>query len=72
VSRLNALWHEWEQARIDGAMSVWWLHHADPHLDRLLSRDNGPFMACKSEPPKHTPLDPLPIEVSDPETAGTT
>jgi hypothetical protein len=65
VSRLNALWQEWEQARLDGTMSTWWLHHADPHLDRLMSKDNGPFMACRFD--KHTELDPLPTAASDPQ-----
>ncbi|WP_232778379.1 DUF4913 domain-containing protein [Carbonactinospora thermoautotrophica] len=64
VSRLNALWQEWEKARIEGTMSAWWLHHADPHLHALMNRDTGVFAACK--PDRHTELDPLPVAESDP------
>ncbi len=70
VSRLTALWHEWERARAQGGLSDWWLHHADPHLRVLMSRDDGPFMACKppegDQPGEHRPLPPLPVAPSDP------
>jgi hypothetical protein len=65
--RITALWETWEHFRHEGAlgMSTWLLHHADPHLAVLLSKDNGPFAACK--PDRHTQLDPLP---SAPAPAG--
>lgn len=68
VSRLNAVWDEWEKARAEGTMSNWWNYHCDPALDRLMSRDNGPFMACRAdgEGARHTRLDALPCEPSDP------
>ncbi|MBF6358318.1 DUF4913 domain-containing protein [Nocardia higoensis] len=48
VARLAALWRSFERMRQgDGVeMSVWWLHHADPMMDRLLDPENGPFKYC--------------------------
>ncbi|BAD60723.1 MULTISPECIES: DUF4913 domain-containing protein [Nocardia] len=48
VARLAALWRSFERMRQgDGVeMSVWWLHHADPMMDRLLDPENGPFRYC--------------------------
>ncbi len=57
--RLMSLWKEWERARSEGTMSNWWLDHCDPHLAVLMSRDNGPFMACTEK--EHRPLGPLPV-----------
>jgi hypothetical protein len=58
--RITAMWETWEHFRTEGAlgMSTWLLHHADPHLAVLLSKDGGPFSACK--PDRHVQLDPLP------------
>lgn len=72
VSRLNAMWDEWEKARVEGTMSQWWIYHCDPHLAVLMSRDNGPFMACRAdgEASRHTRLDPLPCAASDPRLWG--
>lgn len=53
VSRLNVLWQEWEKAVKEHSLSNWWLYHCDPHMNVLMSRDNGPFMACK--PDEHRP-----------------
>lgn len=64
VSRLNAMWQEWEKAVVESTMSNWWLYHGDPHLNVLMSKDNGPFMACK--PGEHRALEPLPLADSDP------
>ncbi|MFI9311130.1 DUF4913 domain-containing protein [Streptomyces triculaminicus] len=64
VSRLNAMWQEWEKAVVEGTMSNWWLYHCDPQLAVLMSKDAGPFMACK--PGEHRQLDPLPLAESDP------
>jgi hypothetical protein len=64
VSRLNAMWQEWEKAVVEGTMSNWWLYHCDPHLNVLMSKDNGPFMACK--PDEHRALEPLLLADSDP------
>ncbi|MEU1627744.1 DUF4913 domain-containing protein [Streptomyces sp. NPDC020096] len=63
VSRLNAMWQEWEAAVAEATMSNWWLYHCDPHLSVLMSKDAGPFMACK--PGDHRKLEPLPIADSD-------
>jgi hypothetical protein len=66
LSRIYALWREWEKARVDDTMSTWWLHHLDPHLASLTA-EYGPF--CKCEPGKHAnkPLtlqsEPVPDEV---------
>jgi hypothetical protein len=65
LSRVYALWREWERARVDDTMSVWWLHHLDPHLAGLTA-DFGPF--CKCEPGKHVeprtlPTEPVPADV---------
>ena len=65
ISRLNALWQEWEKARLDGTLSAWWIYHAGPHLDALMSRDSGPFMSCRPSEDGHTDLDPLPCAPSD-------
>lgn len=48
VMRLEGMWLAWEQLRAapDG-ISVWMLHHADPHMAVLLAHD-GPFQECKS------------------------
>ncbi|MDA8368959.1 MAG: DUF4913 domain-containing protein [Nocardiopsaceae bacterium] len=64
--RITALWETWEHFRHEGAlgMSTWLLHHADPHLAVLLSKDSGPFAACK--PDRHTQLDPLPSAPAPP------
>lgn len=69
-ARLSALWLAWEHLRHEPGtgMSVWWLHHADPHLRVLFDPDMGPFAAC-SPKDGHTayPFDPLPVEPYDPE-----
>ncbi|MGK5557795.1 DUF4913 domain-containing protein [Actinomadura kijaniata] len=81
LMRITALWETWEHYRTEGAlgMSTWMLHHLDPHLNVLLSKDGGPFSACK--PDRHTQLEPLPSSAapswlwsaaafSDPSPAG--
>lgn len=59
ISRIVAIWSAWEHLRWEGALglSTWWLHHADPHLAVLMSKDNGPFSQCR--PGKHTEEQPL-------------
>jgi hypothetical protein len=64
VSRLNAMWSEWEKAVAESTLSSWWLYHADPHMNVLMSRDSGPFVACKPE--KHVEMEKLPVGDSDP------
>lgn len=51
ISRLDSLWLSWEFLKDDGAMGMsnWWLSHADPHLQVLMSKDHGPFSSCKPE-----------------------
>jgi hypothetical protein len=65
IMRLMALWEEWERAVEEGTMSQWWLDHCDPHMAVLMSRDNGPFMACTEK--EHRPLGPLPQARGDPQ-----
>jgi hypothetical protein len=59
IMRLTAMWEEWTRARQEGTLSNWWLDHCDPHMAVLMSRDNGPFMACTEK--EHRPLGPLPV-----------
>lgn len=63
ILRLMAMWQEWEIAVSEKRMSNWWLNHCDPHLEVLMSRDNGPFMACTEK--EHRPLNPLPLAPHD-------
>lgn len=65
IMRLMAVWQEWEIAVAEGTMSNWWLSHCDPHLSVLMSRDNGPFMACTEK--EHRPLKPLPLAPRNPQ-----
>ncbi|MFC0039572.1 DUF4913 domain-containing protein [Actinomadura rayongensis] len=64
ISRIYALWMAWEHLRGEGPLgpSTWWLHHADPHLSVLMSRDNGPFAGCR--PDRHNPPEPLPFKIA--------
>jgi Domain of unknown function (DUF4913) len=65
IMRLMAMWEEWEHAVEEGTMSNWWLDHCDPHMAVLMSRDNGPFMACTEK--EHRPLGPLPLAPRNPQ-----
>lgn len=63
--RITAMWDAWEHYREEPlGMNIWLLQCADPHLAVLLSRDSGPFAACK--PDRHTLLDPLPTTPAPP------
>ncbi|MFD0412994.1 DUF4913 domain-containing protein [Streptomyces sp. NPDC127108] len=64
--RLSAMWRAFEYLRHDASlgMSNWWLHHADPHLARLLS-PSGPFHACAGG--QHTDPPPLATEPVPPD-----
>lgn len=59
ISRLYALWREWEKARVEDTMSMWWIHHLDPHL-AALTAEYGPF--CKCDPDIHKPVETLPAD----------
>lgn len=63
VARLGALWRSFERMRQgDGVeMSVWWLHHADPMMDRLLDPENGPFKYCSAADGHVRRLTSLPV-----------
>lgn len=64
VARLNSLWRAFEYLRRDEALglSVWWIHHADPHLRALMDPDYGPFSGCDPrEGHSEYTLDPLPL-----------
>lgn len=65
IMRLMAMWEEWERAVEEGSTSNWWLDHCDPHMAVLMSRDNGPFMACTEK--EHRPLGPLPLAPRNPQ-----
>jgi Domain of unknown function (DUF4913) len=65
IMRLMAMWEEWERAVAEGTMSHWWLDHCDPHMAVLMSRDNGPFMACTEK--EHRQLGPLPLAPRNPQ-----
>ena len=65
IMRLMAMWEEWERAVEEGTMSHWWLDHCDPHMAVLMSRDNGPFMACTEK--EHRALGPLPLAPRNPQ-----
>jgi Domain of unknown function (DUF4913) len=66
ITRLTVIWSAWEFYRYEGAtgLSDWLLHHADPHLAVLMSKDNGPFMSCKAD--RHSELPPLPCDPPPP------
>jgi uncharacterized protein DUF4913 len=73
VARLTSLWRAFEYLRRDPAlgMSMWWTHHADPHLRALMSPDFGPFVSCDprdghtDNPPGPLPLTPVPPGLLD-------
>jgi len=65
LQRIYALWREWERARVEEGMSVWWRDHLDPHLHALCG-ENGAFVQCS--PSKHytaslLPAQPLPAVI---------
>ena len=68
ITRLMALWYSWEHYRYEGptGLSDWLLHHADPHMAVLMSKDNGPFMACT--PARHSAQAALPSDNPPPGT----
>jgi len=41
------------------AMSTWWTHHADPHLNTLLNGESGPMWRCS--PTQHRNVPYLPV-----------
>lgn len=64
VSRLSSMWRAFEYLRKDPGlgMSVWWTHHADPHLRALMDPDHGPFAVCDPRDGHNSsPLLPLPL-----------
>ncbi|WP_436775595.1 DUF4913 domain-containing protein [Yinghuangia sp. YIM S09857] len=71
--RLNAMWRAFEHLRLDPTlgMSVWWLHHADPHLRVLMDPQFGPFAVCDpreghtDRPLSSLPFNPVPPGLLD-------
>jgi hypothetical protein len=61
VSRLTALWLEWERAAAgDGrGMAGWWLSYCDPTMAVLLDPD-GPFTDCRRGHVAQTAVLPIP------------
>ncbi|MFJ8195268.1 DUF4913 domain-containing protein [Streptomyces sp. NPDC096094] len=70
LTRVNALWRAWEHLRLDPAlgMSMWFLHHCDPHLRQIMDGDTGPLAKCSINDghEMRRPLEPLPLETADP------
>lgn len=67
IVRLDAIWRAWEHLRLqpDLGLSIWLLHHVDPHMAVLFSAQ-GPFKGC-SEARGHNPSSqPLPNVEADP------
>ncbi|MEV0293953.1 DUF4913 domain-containing protein [Nocardia sp. NPDC050710] len=62
VGRLDALWRAWEHYRLDGrtGLSVWFLDHADPHMNTLIDQ-RGPFKYCSARKGHQDMLGPLPL-----------
>jgi hypothetical protein len=50
LARMECIWRAWEHLRLEPALglSIWWLHHADPHMSILMS-PGGPFRKCGYE-----------------------
>lgn len=73
LARLAVLWRAFEFLRMDQALglSMWWLHHADPHLRALMNPTHGPFVACDARdghspsPPEPLPSSPVPRVIRD-------
>ncbi|MGW0179408.1 DUF4913 domain-containing protein [Nocardia sp. NPDC003345] len=61
-ARLEALWRAWEHLRQDGrtGMSIWFLEHADRHMEVLLD-PKGPFKYCSVRHGHKDMLIPLPV-----------
>jgi Domain of unknown function (DUF4913) len=59
LQRIYSLWREWEKARLDDTMSLWWRDHLDPHL-ATLAGENGAFVMCS--PKRHYTPSLLPAE----------
>lgn len=68
TQRLTVLWRGWEAARQDPGLgtSTWWINHADPHMNVLLSHD-GPFAGAQDE---NLPGEPLPYKRPHPALFG--
>jgi hypothetical protein len=64
VSRLEALWREWERVAADGGrgMAAFWIGLLDPMM-AALTDEHGPFAHCRRG---HTDrLAPLPVQATD-------
>jgi hypothetical protein len=69
VLHITALWDTWEHYRREGdalSTSTWLLQRLGPHLTVLMSKDTGPFAACR--PDRHCDIDPLPTSPAPPGT----
>ena len=66
VARLDTLWRAWEILGRDGAtgMSVWFLEHADPHMNELFDQ-RGPFGSCGTRNGHRDSIVPLPLRATD-------
>lgn len=67
IMRLDAIWRAWEHLRLqpDLGLSIWLIHHVDPHMAVLFSAQ-GPFKGC-SQARGHNPgSQPLPNIEADP------
>ncbi|WP_245714106.1 DUF4913 domain-containing protein [Nocardia vaccinii] len=62
VIRLDSLWRTWEVLGRDSGkgMSVWFLDHADPHMNELFDH-RGPFAYCSARNGHRDGIAPLPL-----------
>ncbi|GAA5054130.1 DUF4913 domain-containing protein [Nocardia callitridis] len=62
IARLEALWRSWEYLRgyRETGHSVWFLDHADRHMEVLFS-PRGPFQYCSVRHGHKDMLAPLPV-----------
>lgn len=57
-ARLSALHRAFEAAYLSddlSAMSMWWIQHCDPMMDRILDGENGPFHKYSLDGPSPIP-----------------
>lgn len=68
ITRLEALWESWEQARLgEGVgMAVWWRDYADPHMTILTDAQHGPLMKCRADLGRHEVLPLWPAHPAPP------
>lgn len=61
VTRLEALWREWERANREDTMSSWWAYHADAAIRVLCDGETGPMWRCTKD--KHFDIESLAVDL---------